>query len=311
MELIYRYFNKKFKIGDFFIEVNDTKNVDDNYITYNFNSFLTQSQNKKDFQLNILTNKENNNFCKKRKINTYIYEEYEDNYIFDFNYSPQCHLTYRISKDWKIWTLINNHIGDEYSKLKIICDEENEIVSYDPKQHIFSWINILGNIYGYSILNKEAIMLHGVIIEYKGQGIIISAKSGTGKTTHARIWRDYKNAFIINGDRCICRKNEQQWYAYGSPWCGTSGECMNRKVPIKAIVMLEQSPVNKVDKLNLYDASLKLIERAFAPTWEPDLMNKAFDIIENIANDIPVLKLQCRPDLEAVEVLEKALEELK
>ena len=66
-------------------------------------------------------------------------------------------------------------------------------------------------------------MLHGVLMEWQGKGIILTASSGTGKTTHARLWREYENALIINGDRVLIRKEEGQWYAFGTPWSGSSG----------------------------------------------------------------------------------------
>lgn len=318
MKLIYDYFGQILKIGDFYIKIGEKINLEDNYIPYNknnyipynYDSFITNEQFKVDFKLSILNSKEDESSIT-RKLYDNIYEE-ESNYIFDYDYSPHYHLRYCIRKDWKEWSLVKNDISfsDKFNNLTVISNDTNEIITNNPNSNIFDWCNILGNIFAYSILNRDAIVLHGVIIEYEGRGIIISAKSGTGKTTHARLWRDYKNAIIINGDRAICRQIGNTWYAYGSPWSGTSGESINRSVPIKAIVMLEQSIDNNVEELSPYEASLKLIERVFAPTWEVNLMNKAFDIIDNIVNDIPLLKLKCTPDKKAVEVLEEAMNKL-
>lgn len=138
-------------------------------------------------------------------------------------------------------------------------------------------------------------------------GIIISAESGGGKTTHARLWRDYENALIINGDRVLCRKVDEQWYAFGQPWCGTSGECVNRKVPIKAFVIIKKHMENKVERIDPYNAALKLAQRIFAPRGNKQLMNYAFDYIDDIVANIPVFELQCTPDITAVETLKKVL----
>ena len=147
-------------------------------------------------------------------------------------------------------------------------------------------------------------------MEYKNKGIIISAPSGTGKTTHARMWRDKENALIINGDRALCRKIDNKWIGFGMPWCGTSGEYINRNVPISAIVVLEQSKENSVEKLETLDAFNNMIPNIIAPTWEKTLLNKAMDYLEDMISDIPVYKLKCTPDLEAVEVLKKEIDEL-
>ena len=67
----------------------------------------------------------------------------------------------------------------------------------------------LGFIFAYALLSRNACALHGIIMEYKNRGILILARSGMGKSTHSRMWRDEENALIINGDRCLCRKIDE------------------------------------------------------------------------------------------------------
>ena len=284
MQSLLLYYGKKFNIGGFIIELMNVGNIKNYNIPYIFDTFITKNELKTDMKLLI---KHDNSIGEKVDIYTKVFREGE-NYIFD-DHTDDYQLTYRVSKDWQTFELINN----------------------DTNKYIYDWVKMLGYIFAYSILNKDAVMLHGVIMEYNGMGIVLSAKSGTGKTTHARLWRDNENALIINGDRVICKKENNVWYAYSSPWSGSSGECINRKVPIKTIVMLEQSPINEVDEISNYDASLKLIERVLCPRWEPNLINKAIDIIEKIVSEVPILKLKCRPDVEAVEVLKEAVKNLK
>lgn len=124
-----------------------------------------------------------------------------------------------------------------------------------------------GFLFSYAVLNHHACVFHGVVLEYKGKGILLMAASGTGKTTHARMWRDYKNALILNGDRGLCRRIDGIWYAYGMPWSGTSGEYINRKVPISCIVNLNRGKENEVHVLSVFDGTLRLMQRIFAPSW--------------------------------------------
>ena len=55
------------------------------------------------------------------------------------------------------------------------------------------------------------------------------------------------------------------------------------------------------------DGTLYLMQRIFAPVWQCDMQNKAFDITEELARTIPMLELYCRPDFESVEVLKEAI----
>lgn len=164
-----------------------------------------------------------------------------------------------------------------------------------------------GSLFSYAVLNHYACVLHGVVMEYDGMGILVVASAGTGKTTHTRMWRDSKNALIINGDRCLCRKKEGVWYAYGMPWSGSSGEYINRRVPISCIVNLNRGLENTVYPLSAFDGSLRLMQRIFAPAWPGTLQNNAFDYCEELALEIPILDFYCRPDLTSVDRLEQAI----
>ena len=57
-------------------------------------------------------------------------------------------------------------------------------------RHIDDWYEKIGNLFAWAMPGKGALMLHGVLMEWQGKGIILTASSGTGKTTHARLWRE-------------------------------------------------------------------------------------------------------------------------
>ncbi len=164
-----------------------------------------------------------------------------------------------------------------------------------------------GSLFAYSILPHHACVLHGVVMEYEGRGILVTAASGVGKTTHTRMWRDLKNALILNGDRCLCRKKDGVWYAYGMPWSGSSGEYINRRVPISCIVCLRRGSENTVSPMPQYSATIQMMQRIFAPVWPGELQNTGFDLCEELAAEIPILDFACRPEPESVDVLLEAV----
>ena len=217
---------------------------------------------------------------------------------------------YQIKKDDYLWVqndsakkpMIAFEIKENFKVWNLIFDKTNTYGKY-----AFEYCT---KIFPYAVLDLEGIVLHGVLIEYNNKGIIISAPSGTGKTTHARMWRDTQRALIINGDRALCRKIDGKWTGFGMPWCGTSGEYINRDVEIRAIVVLEQAKENSVEKLDTLQAFNHMIPNITAPTWEKNLLNKAMDYLEDIVNEVPVYKLKCTPDIEAVEVLKKEIDKI-
>ena len=197
-------------------------------------------------------------------------------------------LSFRISRDWTKFVLYQDETGTKGERA----------------------FHEFGSLFSYAVLNRYACVLHGVVMEYEGKGILVVASAGTGKTTHTRMWRDYKNALIINGDRCLCRKRDGIWYAYGMPWSGSSGEYINLRVPISCIVNLNQGKENVVHQLSAFDGTLRLMQRIFAPAWPVEMQDKAFDYCEELASEIPILDFYCRPDLESVDVLEKAIQQM-
>lgn len=217
---------------------------------------------------------------------TFLYQETSGYYdwITKQNHKT-ARLCFRISPEWNQFTLY----------------EDQTNTNGERAFHVF------GSLFSYAVLNHHACVLHGVVMEYMGKGILVVAAAGTGKTTHTRMWRDYKNTLILNGDRCLCRKTDEGWYAYGMPWFGSSGEYINRKVPISCIVNLNRGTENIVYPLSVFDGTLRLMQRVFAPVWSGKMQNHAFDYCEELASELPVLDFYCRPDLESVEVLERAI----
>ena len=156
-------------------------------------------------------------------------------------------------------------------------------------------------------LKQGILTLHCALVEYNGMSIAICAPSGTGKTTHARLWRDHKNALILNGDRALCRREKGKWIAYGSPWSGTSGEQVNRHAPLKALVILERAEKNSVIRLKNTELFAGVFPHILYPSWDKKMLELAMDQLENLLLSIPVYRVKCRPEVEAVDILYQSI----
>lgn len=157
------------------------------------------------------------------------------------------------------------------------------------------------------LLRHKAFQLHSSVIEWRGQGILFSAPSGTGKSTQAELWRTLEGAQVINGDKAMIRQQQGKYVAYGSPYAGTSGIYTDLSVPIRAIVVLSQAPENRLERLSPTAAFGKLYRESTVPAWDPDFVEKISELIIDLIGRVPVYHLACRPDAEAVEVLKNEL----
>ena len=180
-----------------------------------------------------------------------------------------------------------------------------ETVVFKPE---FPLINATDQAMRYAMLHYNAFMVHASAIVYQNQGILFSAPSGTGKTTHTKLWEQFdSSAFILNDDSPILRfMDDGKVYACGSPWAGASGEGQNAMVPLKAIVFLQQGSENEITELQTLQALQWLLGSVSRPV-DKGLMDKLFTLIHLLLSGTPCYILKCRPDLEAVQTVHKAL----
>ena len=235
-----------------------------------------------------------------------IAEDRDAFFVSRFHRLPEGQILYTIQKT-----------GSDYIYLQYIYDPLTaEIILTEDKTETagLAAVERIGRFFPALILQYGGLTIHGVLMEHERRGIIISAPSGVGKSTYAHLWRDYRDAIIINGDLSSCYKKETNsrsvWTGFGTPWCGTSGEYMNREVPITAIVVLERGEKNETHRLEGVDAFGAVYPQLQLPVWDHALAETGVDLLLNMLEEIPVFRLRCRPDAESVEVLDAALREL-
>lgn len=154
---------------------------------------------------------------------------------------------------------------------------------------------------------NKGLIIHSSSIIVQEKGLVFSAPSRIGKTTHAHLWQQYYGTPILDGDATACRLINGNPIVYGLPWCGTSGEYLNSSVPLKSIVFLQQANVNRIEKLDLPEAVQRLISRCFLQPWNEELMKSYLSTAEEIAQKAECYLLECLPDREAVELVRKCL----
>lgn len=157
------------------------------------------------------------------------------------------------------------------------------------------------------LLERGSFFLHASLISWKGKGILFSAPSGTGKSTQAQLWEIHEGAEIINGDRAIIRKKEDGYWAYGSPYAGTSGIFKNKKAKIAAIFILKQSPINKVSELKAKDIFKKIFSETSVHASNTHYMEIITKLLLDAVWTIPIYQLECTPTIDAIETVKNIL----
>lgn len=150
------------------------------------------------------------------------------------------------------------------------------------------------------MLEYDAFLMHGALIEYENRGYLFTAKSGTGKTTHINLWRKVfgeDKVTIVNGDKPLIRFIDGKIFAYGTPWCGKEQYNENTKVELCAIAFVERDENNSVAEIPGGDAFPRFLSQIMV-TDSPDLA-KQLDLLGRMIDVVPSYLLKCNMDDEA------------
>lgn len=157
------------------------------------------------------------------------------------------------------------------------------------------------------MLDAGAMIFHSAYMNYKDRAVLFSAPSETGKSTQANLWETYRGTYTVNGDRSLLIRENDGWYAYGWPICGSSEICRNEVYPIRAIVMLKQAKVNRAYPLKGFQALREVMEQMTINTWDADFQMKVMDKLEELLTEVPVYRLECDISEDAVRCLEELI----
>ena len=154
-----------------------------------------------------------------------------------------------------------------------------------------------------ALLEWDVLLFHGSAVAVDGEACLFTAKSGTGKSTHTRLWRQVfgERAVMVNDDKPFLRIGEDGVYACGSPWNGKHGLGTNISVPLKAICLLERGMENVITRLSAQDALKMLIQQSSRPV-DPRKMGKYLELLDRVASEVRFYKLVCNMEPEAAVV---------
>lgn len=151
------------------------------------------------------------------------------------------------------------------------------------------------------------VVLHSsYIITQRGEALLFSAPSGTGKSTQAELWRSYAGAKVINGDRALVEA-ENGVTANGILFSGTSGISENVTAPLCAIVLLRQSEKNEIRSVSGKEAFMRLLPQCSYYPDEEENLRLVTGILAEIISAVPVYDFGCVPDESAVSALSEVL----
>ena len=156
------------------------------------------------------------------------------------------------------------------------------------------------------LVDFGVLLMHGSVLAAEGKAYLFTAKSGTGKTTHSRLWLQcFPECHILNGDEPLLRFEGGQVYACGSPWRGKERYGINETLPLAAICLLERDSVNRIREVSLADSLETLLRQCHIPGGDDHFLS-VLRLMQNFSGT-KFYRLGCNMEEEAALVSYSAM----
>lgn len=166
--------------------------------------------------------------------------------------------------------------------------------------------------YTYNSARFHALLMHSSVVLHNGLANMFLGVSGTGKSTHSRLWLNcIEGAELLNDDNPVVRMEDGVLYVYGTPWSGKTPCYRNVKSRVRAIVSLKQAPHNRITGLQGLGAYAEFLPSASSILWDDEIVSAISDTVSDVAMSIPVFRMECLPDEDAAKVCCSALESIQ
>ncbi|WP_143382758.1 hypothetical protein [Flavonifractor sp. An52] len=147
---------------------------------------------------------------------------------------------------------------------------------------------------------RDVVLFHCSALAYRQRGYLFAAPSGTGKSTHARLWREVLGDAVrmINDDKPLLKVTSEGVTVYGTPFAGKEGLQENSSAPVAGIVLLHQAGTNSIRKLSPQEAYPMLLNQTYRPKDAAGLI-KTLELVQRLS-ELPVYSMGCTISREAV-----------
>lgn len=157
-------------------------------------------------------------------------------------------------------------------------------------------------------LSYGAISLHASCVVNEGRAYLFMGTSGTGKSTHSRLWmKAFPGTMLLNDDNPAIRVEGDVVNAYGTPWSGKTHCYKNLKFPVGGIVRLSQAPANVFVRKKDVEGFLEVYQGSSVLRTDGALHDQLCDALMQVIEMVPVGHLECLPDEDAARVCRDGL----
>ena len=153
------------------------------------------------------------------------------------------------------------------------------------------------------LLEYDTLLFHGSVVAVDGSAYLFTAKSGTGKSTHTRLWRELfgSRAVMVNDDKPLLKVTKDGAVAYGTPWNGKHRLSTNVAVLLKAVCILERDESTHIAPVAAREAWPVLMQQSIRPS-DPVKLKQVMCLIDGLSANVKLYRMGCNMDLSAAKI---------
>ena len=205
-------------------------------------------------------------------------------YLFELSPTSQSHVSGRLK------------VNEDFSAGSLSAESEE----------VFCVNNSLMLMYAFRTVGLDTLEIHASCVVKDGKGFLFLGKSGTGKSTHSRLWlRNIPGSRLLNDDNPVIRIVDGTPRVFGTPWSGKTPCYIARDFPVGAIVRINQAPRNAIRRMDVVEAFASLYSSSSGLRSVPGVADGLFATVSSDVQSVPCHILDCLPDNEAAFVCSK------
>lgn len=200
------------------------------------------------------------------------------------------------------WILLTSMYRDAAicSRLEANEDWSEATLYVGEEARDFAINNAMMMLYAFTSLQYRALEMHASVTVRGDKGYLFLGKSGTGKSTHSRLWQEaFDDAWLLNDDNPVVRIEDDGVWVYGSPWSGKTPCYKNARARVGAFVRLHQAPQNSITKARPSKAYVEIYGSCSGLKFTEAVRDELYEVIRKVIEAVPVWELDCLPNHDA------------
>ena len=213
---------------------------------------------------------------------------------------------YITDREYPDFVIVTDEADIQYEKEKHL--ERNQTVNTKGREGVFESLAVYRKIAD-RMIACDTMLFHGSAVAVDGECYLFCADSGTGKSTHTRLWREYfkERAVMINDDKPLIQIRDDI-RVFGTPWSGKHHLDTNTSAPLKAVCFLSRGKENAIRRIRKDEALPLLMQYAYR-SENPDRLKRSVGLLLSMLDKIPMYALECNMEPEAAIVSYKGMQE--